>query len=88
MKNLKALFSTISPRAGGQSVSKATSIPFVVRNPKDVLSRNGKYYGGAPPPVYLPSVYLTTSHMTRSPPPYLHTVSNQIVEVEVAREQG
>ena len=51
MKNLKALFSAISSSAGGQSVSKAVSIPFVVHNPKDVLAQNRNYYGGTPPHV-------------------------------------
>ena len=38
--------------------------------------RNENYYGQAPPPMCLPSVYLTSPRATRSPgllPPYLHT---------------
>ena len=38
MKNLKALSCTIGLRGGGQSVSKAASLPFVVHNARDVLT--------------------------------------------------
>jgi len=37
MKNLEALFCTISLRAGVQSVSKAASILFIVYSTRDVL---------------------------------------------------
>ena len=49
MKNLEALCCTISPRAGGQSISKATPIPFVIHSTRDGLTRNGNY-SRAPPP--------------------------------------
>jgi len=52
-------------RAGGQSVSKPVSIPSVFHSARDCSTQNGNYYCQAPPPVCLPSVYLT----------YLHTVS-------------
>ena len=38
----------------------------------------------APPPACLLSVYLTSTHVTNLPglsPPYLHTISDQILEV-------
>jgi len=40
---------------------------------------------------YFPSVYLMSSHVTKSPSPpplYLHATSNQILEAETAWEQG
>ena len=41
------------------------------------------------PCVYvLPSVYLTWPNLPGLPPPYLHTASNQILEVGTAWEQG
>jgi len=43
-KNLEAHSCTISLRAGGQSVSKAASIPFAIHNARDVSTWNGKYY--------------------------------------------
>jgi len=58
MKNLEALSCAISPRAGGQSISKAASIPFIVHEARDGLTRNGNYYFQAPPPVCLLSVYI------------------------------
>ena len=58
-RNLKALSYTIGLRAGGQSVSKAESIPSIVHSARDDLTWNGNYYCRAPPPVHLPSVYLT-----------------------------
>jgi len=66
----------LSPRAGGQSISKAVSVPSVVHSARDGLTQNGIYYCRALLPVCLPS------------PPYLHTVSNQILEVGKAWEQG
>ena len=56
---LEALSCTIGPRAGGKSVSKAVSIPSLVHCARDGLTRKGNYYCRAPPPVCLPSVYLT-----------------------------
>jgi len=35
MKNLEALSCTISLKAGGQSISKAASIPFLVQKTRD-----------------------------------------------------
>jgi len=61
-RNLKALSCTIGPRAGGQSVSKSMSIPSVVHSARDCSTQNRNYYYRActaPPPVCLPSVYLT-----------------------------
>jgi len=58
-RNLKALSCTLCPKGGGQSVSKAESIPSVVHSARDDLTWNGNYYCRAPPPVHLPSVYLT-----------------------------
>jgi len=52
-------FCAIGQTAGGQSLSKAVSIPSVVHSDRDGLTRNGNYYCRAPPPVCLPSVYLT-----------------------------
>jgi len=68
MRNLEALSNTISLRAGGQSVSKAVSIPSVVHSARDGSTRNGNFYCRAPPPICLPSVYLTL-HITKSPRP-------------------
>jgi len=55
--NLEAC--TIIPRAGGQSVSEAWSILFVVHGTRDGLTRNGNYYCQALPPVCQPSICLT-----------------------------
>ena len=55
---------------------------------RDRLKRNKNYNGRASCP---PFVYLTSPHVIKSPrlhPPYLHTVSNQILEVETAWERG
>ena len=44
-----------------------------------------------PPLVYLSSVYLVSSHVTRSPrssPSVLHTASNELLEVGMAWERG
>jgi len=38
-------------------------------------------------PVCQNSVYLTSPHVTRSSPPYLHTASDRILEVRTAWEQ-
>jgi len=48
-RNLEALSCTIGSRAGGQSVSKAVSIPSVVHSAFDGSTRNGNYYCRAPP---------------------------------------
>ena len=53
--DVKSLSCVISPSVGGESASKTASIPFVVHSAKDGLTRNGKYYWHAPPPVCLPS---------------------------------
>ena len=76
MNNLEALSCSISMRAGGQSVSKAVSILFIVHDARDSLTWKGNYYSQTPPSMCLPSVYLMSSYMTRSlpglPPLYLH----------------
>jgi len=43
-KNLEALFCTISLRVGGQSISKAVSILFVIHGARDGLTRHRNYY--------------------------------------------
>ena len=58
MRNLKALSCAIGPRAGGQSISKAVSIPSVVHSARDDLTPNRNYYCWAPPPV---CVYLLST---------------------------
>jgi len=42
MKNLGALSCDVSPRAGGQSIRKATLIAFVIHDASDGLMNNGK----------------------------------------------
>ena len=69
MENLKALSCIISPRAEGQSVSLSVSIPFAIHSTRDRSTRNGNYYCPAPFHVCLPSVYLMSPHMTKSPRP-------------------
>ena len=81
IRNLEALSCTIGPKAGGQSVIKAMSIPSVVHSAKDSSTQNGNYCCRALPPA--PCV----SNLPGLPPPY-HTVSDQILEVETAWEQG
>ena len=56
MRNLEALSCAISPRAGGQSVGQAASIPFVIHNTRDDSTWNGNYYGQALSPMCLLSV--------------------------------
>ena len=67
MKSLETLSYTVSLRAGGQSISKAASIPFIVDNSRDVSTQKGNYCYQAMPPVCLPFVYLMPPHVTRSP---------------------
>jgi len=67
MKDLETLSCTVSLRAGGQSISKAASIPFIVDNTRDVSTQKGNYCYQATPPVCLPFVHLTPPHMTKSP---------------------
>ena len=43
MENLKAISSTINPRARGQSVSNAASIPFIIHDARDDSIQNGNY---------------------------------------------
>jgi len=62
--------------AGGQSISKVHvgTIPFVVHNASDgsrELLRSG------PSPHCLPSVHLTSLHMTKSPRPYVFAYCKQ-----------
>ena len=67
------------------------SIPFVVHNAGDGSMRNRYYNSSALPPVCLPSVYLTSSHVTRSPrpsPAVFDTGSNEILAVGTAWERG
>ena len=52
-------------RAGGQSIRKVASIPFIVHNVRNSLTWNGNYYSWT----LTPMVYLTSPHMTRSPRP-------------------
>ena len=68
MRTLEALFCTISLRDGGQSVSKAASMPIVVHNSRVGSTGNGNYYCGTPP-VCLLSIYLMSLHVTKSPRP-------------------
>jgi len=39
MKNLEALSCTITLRAGGQGVTKAASIPFIIHNARDTSTK-------------------------------------------------
>ena len=66
------------------------SIPFIVHNAGDGSTRNRYFIGWAPPPVCLPSVYLTSLHVTRSPrpsPTAFHTGSDEILAVGTAWER-
>ena len=66
------------------------SIPFVVHNAGGGLTQNRYYNGKAPAPMCLPSVYLTSLHMTRSPrpsPPYFILEATN-TGVGTACEQG
>jgi len=54
MMDLEALSCTISPRVGGQSISKTASIPFIVHSTKDGSTQNWNYYCQAPPPCVYP----------------------------------
>jgi len=62
MKNLEAFSCTISPRAGGRSVNKTASIPFIVHTfivhkARDILTWNGNsYYQALPPLLCLPII--------------------------------
>jgi len=70
----------VHPSTGSQSVWKAATIPFTIHDAKNGLLWNRNYYGWTLTLVYLPSVYLTSLHMTRSPrpsPSYLCTASDQ-----------
>ena len=67
MKKFETLSCTISLRAGDQNVSKAASMPFFVHNTSDVSTQNRSYFWQEPPPMCLPSVYLMSSHVTKSP---------------------
>ena len=42
MKNLKALSCTINLRAGGQNISKAASILFIIQDTRDSVMRNNR----------------------------------------------
>jgi len=70
MNNLEPLCCTIIPRAGGQSVSKAASIPFIVHDAKEDLTQNGNYSVGHCPHVSticLPDV-ITHDHISQAFP--------------------
>ena len=89
MKNLDVLCCTVRPKAGCQSVHKADD------RYRSLFTAPGtdqcEYNGWAPPPVCLPSVYLTSSHVARSPrpsPAVFHTGSDQILVVGTAWERG
>ena len=78
--------SWISERSQGRR-----SIPFIVHNAGDGSTQNRYINGWTPPPVCLPSVYLMSSHVTRSPKPspaVFHTGSNEILAVGTAWERG
>jgi len=65
----------IHPRAGCKSVHKAASVTFLVRDTKDGLIQDGKYYIHRLPHLCLPDV----TNMTRSPrtsPLHLHTAND------------
>ena len=91
MRNLKALSCAIGPRAGGQSISKAVSIPSVIHSARDDLTPNRNYYCWAPPQcVHHLSIWRnrTWPNLPGLPPLYLHTVSDQVLEVGTAWEWG
>ena len=79
----------ISERSQGRR-----SIPFIVHNADnagDGSTRNRYFNGWAPPLVCLPSVYLTSSHVTRSPrpsPAVFHTERDEMLAVGMAWERG
>ena len=85
-KESQTLSCTVGPRAGGQSVSKVVSIPFVIHGIGDGSAQNRNYYCWAPPPFCLPSLPNVTARdqISQAFPPYLHTASDQILEVGTA----
>ena len=63
-RNLEALSCTIGLRAGGQSISKAVSIPSVVHSTRNGSTRNGNYYCQAPPPCVSTVYHLSIPDVT------------------------
>ena len=88
VKNLKAFSCSISLRAGDQSVIKTASIPFIVHIPGTVRCRTRIIYSQALSPVCLPSVYLTSPYITKSPRPSPSLFAYQRLEVGIAWEWG
>ena len=82
-KNLDALCCTVRPMAGYQSVRKADDR---YRSLFTTPGTDQRETGILTPPVCLPSVYLTSSHVTRSSPAVFHTGSNEILAVGMAWE--
>ena len=77
MKNLESLSCNITPRARGQSISNAVSISFIGHNTFN-MNQELLLLGTTP------HVHVTRS--LRPPPPYLHTASDQILEVGMVWE--
>ena len=82
--NVQHFTSSINTRDWGQSVSKATSIPFIVHDARDVSTWNRNYYCLAlPPSVYPLSTWCDRMrpNLPGLPSPYLHNASDQVLEV-------
>ena len=87
MKNLDVLSCTVRPKAGCQTVCEADLYHSLFITPGTDQLETGIISGWAPPPVCLPSVYLMSSHVTRSPrppPTIFHTGSNELLVVGMA----
>ena len=82
MKNLDVLSCAVRPKAGYQSVRKADDR---YRSLFTMPGKNRRQTGWAPPPMCLPSVYLTSLYVTRSPrPPPTVFGSDEILAVGTA----
>ena len=82
---------TVSWRAGGQSISQAASILFVIHVPGKVQYKMEIMIGHHPLSVYPLSTLRNHTCITKSArpsPPYLHTASDQRLEVGTAWEWG
>ena len=92
MKNLDVLCCTVRPMAGYQSIRKSDDrYHSLFTTPGMDQCETGISMVGHRPPVCLPSVYLTSSHVTRFPRPSLavfHTGSDEILAVGTAWERG